>query len=236
MELVLDGEIEITLEGRTEVARKGDIAVIPPYKVHSFHTPEYVKQVIFVFSDNFIPGDISFEQLCTKRERHVFTPSDALSGYIEASGFRECGGLYDPIKDKLLIQCRKATINLILTEYFTVASPIPDNITYNTLSKILIYMTEHFNEDLSLNSMGSALGYSPKYISNCLSALGGFGFRRILNSIRVEKAKQMLRSEEDTVIKIAMDCGFASQSSFHQVFKDIAGITPAEYRRRGAER
>ena len=43
LEMVLEGEIEITVSGRTYLAKKGDIAIIPPFTVHSFYTPAYVK-------------------------------------------------------------------------------------------------------------------------------------------------------------------------------------------------
>ena len=49
IEMVLEGEIEITVEGEVYTARAGDIAVITPFRVHSFNTPKRVKMLICVF-------------------------------------------------------------------------------------------------------------------------------------------------------------------------------------------
>ena len=232
MEIVLEGEIEVTLDGRRQIARRGDIAVIPPYKIHSFRTPSFVRQMIFVLSDNFIPEDISFEELCCKRQSHVFAASPALWDYIESTDFIHSGGLYDPVRDRVEILRKKATISLILSEYFSVAEPLPTQSPYNTLMKILTYIAENYCEPLSLESVGNALGYSAKYVSNCLKDISGFGFRGFINSLRIERATSLLTTTDKTVLAIAMECGFTNESHFHQVFKQSTGVSPGAYRDR----
>ncbi|MBR2021419.1 MAG: cupin domain-containing protein, partial [Clostridia bacterium] len=56
LEMIFDGEIEITLDGKTVTARAGDIVIIPAFRVHSFYTPKSVKMLICVFSASFIAG------------------------------------------------------------------------------------------------------------------------------------------------------------------------------------
>ena len=67
---VLDGEIQVTVNGITETARKGDIAVVPPFQSHSQYTPDYCKIWVGLISptwvndlfswDNFIPPKKTF--------------------------------------------------------------------------------------------------------------------------------------------------------------------------------
>ena len=52
--IILDGELEITVNDNKRVAKQGDIAVISPFAVHSFSTPKYCKIWIAVFSDTYI--------------------------------------------------------------------------------------------------------------------------------------------------------------------------------------
>ena len=56
---VLDGELEMTVNGKMEIAKKGDFTVISPFAIHSFFTPEYSKIHIAVISDSFIVGRIT---------------------------------------------------------------------------------------------------------------------------------------------------------------------------------
>ena len=83
-----------------------------------------------------------------------------------------------------------------------------------------------------MNSIGKALGYNPKYLSQCLSVLPEISFPTILNSLRVDYAKSLLLKSNFKIIDIAYECGFESEQSFHRAFLKIAGMTPGEYRKR----
>jgi len=59
-------------------------------------------------------------------------------------------------------------------------------------------------------------------------------FFTFVNGYRVEEAKRRLAEPESRRIKLlalALDCGFASKSSFNRVFKEMAGMTPSEFQR-----
>ena len=230
--LVREGEIEITVDGRCYTARAGDIAVILPFSVHSFRTPEHAVLLICVCSNAFFTDFIPFSMLCKKREIAVFSASPHLWSYLIDSGFYDNTHtrlLFDPEKDYNYINSLKATFYLILAEYFTKAPLIDKMGTDNTLSKILIYINENYCSDISLESIGLALGYSPKYISNCLSMLQGLNFKAFVNSLRVEKAKFLLLSTKKPNAEISAECGFTSQASFQRVFRDIVGQSPKKY-------
>lgn len=230
--MVLDGEIEITVEGKTVTAKNGDIAIIPAFRIHSFHTPEIVSQLVCVFPAFFLNESFSSSLLNTPRESHIFRPSAPLWDYLVASGFSEMGGHYalDRERDINHINCFSATLHMIMAEYYSKV-PVSDKQGYDeTLSKILQYMSTHYTEDLSLESVGDALGYSPKYVSNRLSAIKGIGFRQLLNCMRVERAKQLLISTSESNYEISLASGFNSECSLHRAFKKFVGCTPAQYR------
>ena len=51
----------------------------------------------------------------------------------------------------------------------------------------------------------------------------------------MDAAVRRLRETDDPISKIALDCGYAEQSSFTRQFKQTVGISPARYRRMQAE-
>lgn len=230
---VLDGEIEITVDGRREIAKKGDMTVITPFAIHSFFTPEYCKILIAVISDSFVVGPVSREELYMERARATFTLSPTLSSILHEKSFITlCTNQYLNANDNNYLHNVRSLIYLIFAEYFNTIPAVSSFSSKNALSRILIYMTEHFTENLTLGAVGAALGYSPKYVSNCVSSLSGFNFRRLLNSLRVEYAKNLLINEKQlTVMDVAMRSGFLNERSFHRAFLDIVGTTPASYRR-----
>ena len=145
--LVREGEIEITVDGRTYTARQGDIAVILPFSVHSFRTPNRVVQLICVCSNAFFAGFIPFSALYKKRSVSVFTASKPLWSYLIDSGFYDNVHTrlsFSQAKDGNYINWLKSTLYLILTEFFEKSEPIDNSVADNTLSKILIYINENY--------------------------------------------------------------------------------------------
>jgi AraC-like DNA-binding protein len=81
------------------------------------------------------------------------------------------------------------------------------------------------------SDLARELGLPEAVISRIISAHFGKSFPQLLNEKRVGDAKRML-AETDTPIKvIAADAGFNSLASFNRVFRDMAGLTPSDFRR-----
>lgn len=231
-ELVLEGEIEITVDGETVTAGAGDIAIIPPFRIHSFYTPKHVKQLICVITNSFITDFIPLDEICLKRQTHVFHASEPLWSFLINSDFynTRTKKKFDPEGDRNYIHYLRAVFYLILSEYFNTV-PVTGGVTIdNALSKILFYISDNFDKDISLESVGIALGYSPKYVSNCLKAIPQISFRSFINSLRIDKAKKLLTTTDKLSLDIAYDCGFVSQASFHRVFREFVGTSPQQYR------
>ena len=55
--------------------------------------------------------------------------------------------------------------------------------------------------------------------------------QQYLMSIRIEYAKQALKTSTYSLAYIALMCGFANQSHFGRNFKQRVGVTPSSYRR-----
>ncbi len=234
LEMVFDGEIEITVDRKTKVARSGDMAIIPAFRTHSFYTPKSVKMLICVFSGYFLSESFSGKLLIQPRESYIFHPSTELWRYLVDSGFSAMKGHYnyDAHKDADKINKLCAIFHLIMADYFAAVPISETRICDDTLSKVLSYMSANFTENLSLESVGAALGYSPKYVSNCLSMIPNINFRKLLNSMRVERAKELLKNTEQSNYEIAVASGFNSECSFHRVFLRQVGCTPGEYRKK----
>ena len=80
--LVMDGEVIITVDGKEEIARSGDIAVITPFRTHSFRTSKYCKIWIGVISGDFTEEFFSGARVYQSGEKAVFTPTRSLFLYV----------------------------------------------------------------------------------------------------------------------------------------------------------
>jgi AraC-like DNA-binding protein len=84
---------------------------------------------------------------------------------------------------------------------------------------------------LSAETIAKELMLNPSYFSHKFSVSTGFTFRQYLNTVRVRNAIQQLVNTDDSVTKIALNCGFSSSNYFKDVFKKITGSSPRSYRK-----
>jgi YesN/AraC family two-component response regulator len=88
-----------------------------------------------------------------------------------------------------------------------------------------------FNQNLTLAGLAVELNISSSHLSRILSAETQQSFHDLLNSERIEHAKEYLRQPQNNVAATAQLCGFLYQNHFTQVFKKHTGMTPKEYLR-----
>lgn len=86
------------------------------------------------------------------------------------------------------------------------------------------------NPDLSLAHLGDLFEINPKYLSYIFKEQFGIKFVDYLASVRLNHAKTLLLSSNDTIPNIAARVGYLHAVSFNRVFKKIVGKTPGEYR------
>ena len=227
---VLDGMLEMNIDGKREVGKKGDMFVITPYVIHDFKTIDYSKILICVFSNDFATDFINVQDWYNGRKGGVFTMSETLENYLLSKFINAVSAYYYTGGQTYLTV--KAGIHAILDEYIENVPPKDKSKGTNALEAILIYVTNHYNEQISLGSISDALGYSKGYISHCLESLQDFNFTTLVNSLRIEHAKLLLASSNSKSIDIALEVGFSCERSFHRAFKAFTGMTPKEYRQK----
>lgn len=100
-----------------------------------------------------------------------------------------------------------------------------------TIVGIVRYMQEHLKEEISLNVLADEFHLSAQYISQLFKNEIGVNFLAYLTNIRMEQAKKLLLSSDDTVAEIAEKSGYADYRVFTKAFKKSEGVTPSQYRR-----
>ena len=85
-------------------------------------------------------------------------------------------------------------------------------------------------DDLSQSAMAEMAGISKDYFSRIFKNLTGMNYSKWLNTIRIEKAIELLSQKNMTLTEVAMMSGFQSIPSFNRVFREDKGMAPGEYR------
>lgn len=108
--------------------------------------------------------------------------------------------------------------------------------TDGKINKVLLYIRDHFAEDISNTKLSEVFGYHPYHLNRLMKAALGTTLHRYLIFYRIEKAKRFLTDTESTVLEISKMCGYNNFSNFSYDFKKRTGYTPLRYRERGKMR
>ena len=103
------------------------------------------------------------------------------------------------------------------------------------VSKALQCIRDHCLGPISVDFVHKQLGISRRKLEMRMKQATGRSPHWAICQARVEKAKRWLLQTDDTLAKIATDCGVA-QNQFYNLFKRFTGMTPGQYRSRFSKR
>jgi AraC family L-rhamnose operon regulatory protein RhaS len=86
------------------------------------------------------------------------------------------------------------------------------------------------DEPWTLEAMASFCGLKRTQFAQRLRLHTGDTPMGLLNRLRVEHARRMLRESSQTITEIAMACGFDSSQYFARIFRSFTGMRASEYR------
>lgn len=98
------------------------------------------------------------------------------------------------------------------------------------LNEIHEFVLEERERDASLNSIAKHFNYNPSYLSRLFKAKYNQNIKDYIISIKLKKAKQLLKETDLLTKEIAQKLGFYSMSHFFRVFKKEFSRSPNEFR------
>ena len=91
-----------------------------------------------------------------------------------------------------------------------------------------------YDQPLDLAALAAEAAVSKSYFVRQFASTYGDTPMRYLTRRRIERAQDLLRSANLTVLEISILVGFSSLGSFTSRFKALVGVTPTQYRDRWA--
>ncbi len=98
------------------------------------------------------------------------------------------------------------------------------------VNNALHYMEENYMNKLKLADVAEQCFVSQWHLSKLLNRYKEQSFSDILNNIRIEKAKEMLKNPTLRIGDVAEEVGFMDMAHFSRVFKKQVGVSANEYR------
>jgi AraC family transcriptional regulator len=109
--------------------------------------------------------------------------------------------------------------------------PPRGGLTPTQLARATEFMEANLAERPSLGDIAGTVGLSPTHFIRQFKASMGMAPHQHLVRLRLEQAKRLLRETDHAIAQIAFDCGFSHQEHMTRFFSQVAGTTPAAFRR-----
>jgi len=108
-----------------------------------------------------------------------------------------------------------------------------ENINYNRIADAIDYIKANFKEQPNLDEVAEKVHLSPFHFQRLFSDWAGTSPKKFLQYTSLEHAKKLLKENQATISETAFETGLSGTSRLHDLFVNIEGMTPAEYKNGG---
>lgn len=109
-----------------------------------------------------------------------------------------------------------------------------DNINYDRIAEAIDYIRNNFRRQPNLDEVAAQIHVSSAHFQRLFTEWAGTSPKKFLQYISVEHAKKILTAgDQTTLADAAYETGLSSTSRLHDLFVNIEGMTPAEYKNGG---
>lgn len=123
-------------------------------------------------------------------------------------------------------------LKVVLMEYLkTISAGIHQEGSGGLIERICYYINSNYDKDLSLKAIAKQFGISENYLSRLFVKERNITFKRYINTLKLEKAKDYLDNTSLRIGEICEQLGYRNVEHFSRLFKEEVGISPSEYRK-----
>ncbi|PWB81380.1 MAG: hypothetical protein C3F11_15430 [Methylocystaceae bacterium] len=135
---------------------------------------------------------------------------------------------------RLLLEYLGASLVVRLFEtYGNGARPLPrikGGLGDRRQRRVLEFIEEHLNENLSLAALAAEAGLSTHHFGKAFKGSLDIAPWRYVTKRRIHRAKELLLMDHQSITEIAYALGFSSHSHLSETFRRATGMTPSEFR------
>lgn len=217
-----EGDVLISYNDQSYSLKKGDLAFIHSGQIHYIDSERDGIVQIIMYN-----GDFLAKSLLAYRLENVVV-SQAYS-FLETFSTIEHE---QKNKDLFYIENIHIALEKLILKLYRkeplITNPVEEKNENLHDYQNLLQKIHQESHEITFTQAADFMGLSNAYFSRYFHKMAGMTFSRYLNTIKIEKAIELLKLNTKTVTEISILCGFDTIRHFHRVFKEITGLTPKQ--------
>lgn len=237
---IFKGSCDHTIDNRKIHLTSGDIIIIPPYSYHSMYNGTDNLIVIGIdFTDSFLEKASSDDEkislssinpivLSQMNISSVFSIDRQIEGLI-----LECFNEYMQKNTfyKTIIKGNIIKLVICVNRMSDINTHKESSHRY-IVNEILKYIQNNLSKQIKIEDLCALTNSSPSLIGQCFKKETDKTIIEYVNTLKIDKAKQLLKESDLTITNISYDLGFNDMAYFNRVFKKLTGNSPNNYRKK----
>lgn len=214
------GTVKYNVESESKILTEGDLVLVRPGKYHfaEVHDNDEYERYVLKFPDEILPKNLSAK---LGKQRSFFgnvkkyaVMFNSLDTYVDNFSDDDTYTLFVAELTKLLVLlCKEQSVETIHNDDF--------------VSKLVDYVDENIQENISLDTLAKRLNFSKSYISNEFKRTMKMPVMQYVRYKKIIAAHQMiLAGEKKSVVSELF--GFKDYSTFYRSYIKVIGHAPTE--------
>ena len=243
MEIIIPIEnyYEVTVKHQTYHINPEEIIMIPPRELHSIQAPAQGARFVYLFDISFLSMLNGYNGIMSMLTHPIYITKESCPAL-----YREILQAFEAMKNDYFANHEYSDF-LIYSHFFRLCALLCQNHIQqlslpaesqtgkkreyvNKFLNIIEYIDLHYAENLNLETIADASGFSKFHFSRLFKQYTGFTFCDYLNYRRIKQAEELLTKQDYPITEVALRSGFTSISTFNRLFKQMKGCSPSEYR------
>ncbi|MBE6696232.1 MAG: helix-turn-helix domain-containing protein [Ruminococcaceae bacterium] len=220
--ILIEGSFDVNLNGKNEVIFPGTAIIFPPdeYYIYSKLQEENVYYLWVHFTGSY--ADTLIKDLGLPMNTVIKNVDCAHS----VSAFENAFEL--TLKNSSFLDKELSVfINDLLIK---TAKSLKLETGEKHIAKSLTLINESFSSDIAISELAKVENLSVSRYNYVFKKSMGVSPLKYITSLRINKAKYLLKNTDLKVSRIASECGYSDSHFFHRIFKNETEMTPGQYR------
>ena len=239
--LITDGKAYYEFADKKLLLGKGDCIVINNVEIHrALSAGGKWSQLCLVFHPSLISAGSGFDYAYISdffEKGKDFENLVSASSDISLEIRKLMRDIYEEYTEKnsgymLMIKAKLLCLLTLLTRRNSNKKICQRKLNMRRLSPALDYIEENYMSSVSLAKAAKKCFITPQYFSIMFSQTLGLSFIQYVTQLRIDKSKELLANTDNSVLDIALNCGYNNLSNFISLFKRQCACTPSNYRKR----
>lgn len=229
----LEGEGEITLDGKVYNFSKDKVVLISPYCIHSIKATNKLTNLVLAFSASALLMSVKDDLLSYLQGNSRYFEMDLFTASEIRSLFRKM--LYEQKNSDDYSKLAMSACLIEIIIHLLRQHKITNVQDANDLRSIQIkeYIERHYFENLTAESLSNLFGISTRYMNDIFKRKFNDTPLQFLQKIRIHRAKELLLKTDQDIVSICFEVGYETLSTFYRTFRNLVGISPNKYRMTG---